>query len=402
MVRLRSSSVGDEVGWQPCALPRDPLLAEAAKTFQETEQWALIVDDRWQIVFESDEMRRTFDSDHQIPAPILGTAWVDEWLARPFGTNTPEFLEAIMEPLAGLILTDIGRPAAEGEADPRLRGVLDRALPVDKSILSCRFPTTGVGGQRTSASLLAFRIRDESGRLAGTAIVLWPAIGTGTVAALAMASDSAHLDRMQRVAKAARRPAAILFADLEASSPLARRLPTAAYFGLSRRLVREADRHVVAGGGLVGRHVGDGVAAFFLAETAGSEAAAAKACVAVAREFRNAVPDVARRSSLEPDEVVVRVGLHWGATLYVGNITSVGRSEVTALGDEVNEAARIEACATGGLALASKDLIERLDPHDSEALGIDPTAIVYSALGELPTATEKARRDAPAIAVCEI
>ncbi len=159
---------------------------------------------------------------------------------------------------------------------------------------------------------------------------------------------------------------------------------------------------MVAAGGLVGRHVGDGVAAFFLAETAGSEAAAAKACIAAARGFRDAVPDVARRSGLEPDDVVVRMGLHWGTTLYVGNITSIGRSEVTALGDEVNEAARIEACATGGLALASKDLIERLDPHDSEALGINVAALVYAALGELPTATEKARRDAPAIAVCEI
>lgn len=394
--------MGDEDGWQPCALPRDPLLAEAARAFQESEQWAFIVDDRWQIVFETDEMRRTFGSDLPVPASILGTAWMDQWLARPFGTNTPELFEAFMGPLAGLILTDIGRPAAEDEADPRLRGVLDRVLPVDESILSCRFAVTGVGGQRTRASMLAIRIRDESGRLAGTAIVMQPAIGTGTVAALAMANDPDHLDRMQRVARAARRPAAILFADLEASSPLARRLPTAAYFGLSRRLVREADRHVVAGGGLVGRHVGDGVAAFFLAETAGSETAAAKACIAVAREFRNAVPDVARRSSLEPDEVVVRMGLHWGATLYVGNITSVGRSEVTALGDEVNEAARIEACATGGLALASKDLIERLDPHDSEALGINVAAIVYTTLGELPNATEKARRDAPAIAVCEI
>lgn len=394
--------MGADGGWQSYALPKDRLLAEAAQAFQETEQWVFIVDDRWQIVFLSDELRRTFGFDLPVPAPLLGTAWMEMQLRSPYGATTPELVDAITEPLAGLILHDIGRPAAEGQADPRLRGVLDRGLPVDKSIFSCRFAATGVGGQPTSASMLAFRIRDESGRLAGTAIVIRPAIGTGTVASLAMHSDPHHLDRMQRVAKAARRPAAILFADLEASSPLARRLPTAAYFGLSRRLVREADRHVVAAGGLVGRHVGDGVAAFFLAETAGSEAAAAMACIAAARGFRDAVPDVARRSGLEPDDVVVRMGLHWGATLYVGNITSVGRSEVTALGDEVNEAARIEACAAGGLALASKDLIERLDPSDADVLGINVATIAYATLGELSTATEKARRDAPAIAVCEI
>jgi class 3 adenylate cyclase len=48
---------------------------------------------------------------------------------------------------------------------------------------------------------------------------------------------------------------------------------------MARRLVRTADRCVIAAGGLVGRHVGDGVVAFFLAETMGSESAAARACI---------------------------------------------------------------------------------------------------------------------------
>jgi class 3 adenylate cyclase len=99
---------------------------------------------------------------------------------------------------------------------------------------------------------------------------------------------------------------------------------------------------------------------------------------------------------------VIRFGLHWGATLYVGLISTSGRSEVTALGDEVNQGARIEACATGGRALASKELLERLDPDDAAALGLDPDRITYTLLGDLLIATEKARRDAPAIAVCEV
>jgi hypothetical protein len=70
------------------------------------------------------------------------------------------------------------------------------------------------------------------------------------------------------------------------------------------------------------------------------------------------------------------------------------------MGDEVNEAARIEACATGGRALASKALVERLSRDDAEALGIG--AVSYRLLGELESATDKARRDAPTIAVCEL
>jgi class 3 adenylate cyclase len=71
-------------------------------------------------------------------------------------------------------------------------------------------------------------------------------------------------------------PAAILFPDLESSSPLARRLPTVAHFALGRRLACAADQCAVDAGGLVGRHAGDGVVAFFLAETAGPESAAAR------------------------------------------------------------------------------------------------------------------------------
>jgi class 3 adenylate cyclase len=219
---------------------------------------------------------------------------------------------------------------------------------------------------------------------------------------MAAMGDLRHFERMQAVAKAGRRPAAMLFADLESSSPLARRLSTASYFSLGRRMTRAADECVIDAGGLVGRHVGDGIVAFFLAETTDSESAAARACIEGARKLRRAMSGVAARSELEPEDLVMRFGLHWGATLYVGQIATSGRTEITALGDEVNEGARIEACATGGLALASKELLERLGPDDAAALGLSPDRLTYTPLADLPTATEKARRDAPAIAVCAV
>jgi hypothetical protein len=37
-----------------------------------------------------------------------------------------------------------------------------------------------------------------------------------------------------------------------------------------------------------------------------------------------------------------------------------------------------------------------------DSLDLDPDHVTYSPLAELATATEKARRDSPAIAVCEI
>src|SRR5262249_4281545 len=82
---------------------------------------------------------------------------------------------------------------------------------------------------------------------------------------------------------------------------------------------------------------------------------------------QRSLPEVAIRSGLDPDWVILRFGLHWGSKLFVGQVTTSGRAEVNALGDEVNETARIEACATGGLVLGSKDLLERLEDDDATA-----------------------------------
>jgi class 3 adenylate cyclase len=223
-----------------------------------------------------------------------------------------------------------------------------------------------------------------------------------TIAMLTASGDLDHLQRMHQLATASRRPAAVLFADLEGSAQLSKRMPTAAYFKLIRRITRAADQCVVEAGGLVGRHAGDGVAAFFVAETLGSDSTAARACIAAAKALQSAMADLAERQDLAPTDVTVRAGLHWGATLHIGSIITIGRTEVTALGDAVNEASRIEACASGGRILASKDLVERLDLADAALLGIDPDRMSYTQLGDLETATEKARRDAPAIPVCDV
>jgi class 3 adenylate cyclase len=320
------------------------------------------------------------------------------------GPNTPELIRELFSVFGGLILADTpgGREELRSLVDPALHDIIDELSPV--AALPA-FPLAWHGthvGTPVDALTAAMRIHADGGQLAGTALVSKPGVGMAVLATVAVGGDLRHFERMQSVAKAGRRPAAVLFADLEASSPLARRLPTASYFNLGRRLVRAADRCIIDAGGLVGRHVGDGVVAFFLAEAAGSESAAARNCIAAARALRGALGDVAARSELEPGDVVLRFGLHWGSKVYVGQITTSGRTEVNALGDEVNETARIEACATGGRTLASKDLLERLEPGHAAELALNPDRITYTPLGDLDTATEKARRDAPALAVCDV
>ena len=98
----------------------------------------------------------------------------------------------------------------------------------------------------------------------------------------------------------------------------------------------------------------------------------------------------------------MRFGLHWGGTLYMGQVVTGGRLEVTALGDEVNEGARIQQSARDGALLASKALVERLTVEDGRRIGVDPEEVVYRTIAELPGADAKAMRDAGTLPVTEL
>lgn len=389
-------------------LPDHPALADAAVALRDSGHWGMVVDRHWTLLYVSDELRASFSGRSELAPFAIGHHYFSSEALNVgrswrFGSNSAATNRVMFEGVGPFVLADTpgGRDELRNLVDPELHDMIDRLVP--SSAAAIEVDTIGMGLTDTvGVRMLLIRIRDESGNLVGTLIITKPAAGMHVIGSLTSEADPRHLKSMQQMATAARRPAAILFADLEGSSQLARRLPTSAYFSLGRRLVRVADQCIIANGGLVGRHVGDGVVAFFVVETIGSESAAAHACIKAARDLRSAVDDVAARSDLQPEDVVLRFGLHWGSTLYVGSITTAGRAEVTALGDEVNEAARIEACATGGRALASKDLIERLDRDAAAALDIDPDRVSYCALTDLDSATDKAIRDARAIAVCDV
>jgi class 3 adenylate cyclase len=214
-------------------------------------------------------------------------------------------------------------------------------------------------------------------------------------------------ERMARLADPGRHPAAILFADLEASSALSRRLSSAAYFDLIRSFTTAIDAVVVEREGIVGKHAGDGVTAFFLADDTGSNSSAARAALEAGRGIRTAVEgvrtDLSRElGALASETLCVNVGLHWGGAVYMGQVVTGGRLEVTALGDEVNEAARIEQSAQGGSLLASKILLEQLGPGDAAELALEPDRLSYTALADVDGASDKARRDAGTVAVTAI
>ena len=385
----------------PLPMPDDPVLAQYAKAFNDAGHWCIVFDSDWRFVYMSDELLEVIPES-------LGTLGEDMWGPRP-ETENPHFgrsradlqREQFRNCFSDVLMTvPGGREELRARVAPNLVDLVDELSVEPPALVHSNVRTVMGWGADLAQWWTTMQIRDVDGRLAGFIWLQKPMAGMSAINMVSGGVDTRHVDQIYSLTNPDRRPAAVLFADLEGSSHLSRRLSTLEYFDLARRLVRAADVSVVQAGGVVGRHLGDGVTAFFLAEALGSESAAARACIEASRSLRDATAAIAERSQLDPDEIVLRFGLHWGSTLYVGLFKTVARAEVTALGDEVNEAARIEACATGGRSLASKDLIERLSDADREALGI--ARVSYMALGELPSATEKARRDAPSISVCEI
>jgi class 3 adenylate cyclase len=250
---------------------------------------------------------------------------------------------------------------------------------------------------------LATRSYDSQGECRGTLFLYGPSLPTTTLSLVAR-GDEAMLNRMAGLIEPGRRKAALLFADLQSSGALSRRLPTAAYFKLIQAITTAVDETVADMRGIVGKHAGDGVTAFFLADEFGSSEAAARVAIEAARAVNAAATEAADEVMAEVGVVdaprcAMNIGVHWGGTLYMGQIVTGGRLEVTAIGDEVNECARIQETARDGKILVSKQLIEHLTDDDARSLRISPDGVGYRTVAELPGVSEKAERDAGAIPV---
>ena len=269
--------------------------------------WALAFDLKWRIVAETDEVVTASGQSFITGTFQYGPEAVD--LENPTLEVMSRGEREALRHLGSWMLSDLGLDREELRAlvHPALCDVVDDLVDLgDSPVTSWATPAAYLGDKIGTASV-AFRVPDAAGEIVGTVQLVKPNVGMNTIAMLTASGDLDHLQRMHQLATASRRPAAVLFADLEGSAQLSKRMPTAAYFKLIRRITRAADQCVVEAGGLVGRHAGDGVAAFFVAETLGSDSTAARACIAAAKALQSAMADLAERQDLAPADVTVRV-----------------------------------------------------------------------------------------------
>jgi len=376
----------------------EPRLAAVAREIEATGSAAEVYDRDWKLVWLTSQFRffagdrpleelgvgehavqvRTVALDGMVPVET-GLRWMRRNIPR-MAPDTPGGVDAI-------------RALLPAEYD-RAVGPLEPRPPETLWWGEITYHQTGLPPAQTR--YLTFALHDPDGERIGWAILYVPA-APASIVSLITRGNQGMFARMAELLDPARHETAILFADIQASSALARRLSTQRWFQLIREFSTFADRCVIENLGIVGRHAGDGVTAFFLAEQVGSRAAACAAALHAGREIVCWHPE-----ELAGGELHINAGVHWGGALYLGQVVTGGRLEVTALGDEVNECARIQQSARDGVLLASKPVVERLDLEDAHALGLDPLTLMYRTVGELPGVTPKAVRDAGGVPVVSV
>jgi class 3 adenylate cyclase len=382
----------------------DPRLDEIAAGLEETGWAAELCDADWRVVWSTSQARALLDATEGdglgLGMHLLETRELPEW-KRFVGLDARRrWLE---ENVPQMLVDDPdGADRLVAMVDPELAATVRDAKPSNVPAWTSLVQTTGVVPAINQVRYFGARVRTADGAPLAT-VYIYGANLPATLLALVAQGDRGMFERMASLADPGRHEAAVLFADIQASGELSRHLSSAAYFRLVQSLFTDLDQVVIEHGGIVGKHAGDGLSAFFLSEDAGSREGAAGNALDAARKLVAAAGVCAERAELEPArQLLLNVGVHWGGALYMGQVVTGGRLEVTALGDEVNECARIQETARDGTVLASKALIERLDPDHAERIGIDPEQVAYSTIAELPGASEKALRDAGTVAVTEV
>jgi class 3 adenylate cyclase len=376
----------------------DPRLSEIIETLEAAGWAALVADAERTLLWVSDELQAFLGETDPVRLGI-GRHMVEALLSESWlKTIDPASAVRLVQRAVPYLVNDLpgGVAALGARLGEPFASLLAGIEPMpEPDIWHGRFGYVESGLDPYDVDFVVTRFRDAStGAPIGSCAITYMALRPTLVSLLAR-GDADMYERMSQLVEPARHQAAILFADLQASGDLSRQLPTARYFQLIRDLTTQFDRAVAANVGVVGKHAGDGMTAFFIAESR-PPADVALSALHTARQLQKTAEVLAADAGVP---VVLNMGLHWGSNLFMGQLVPGGRLDVTALGDEVNECARIQEATREGGITVSKAFAELLEPRWSLELGVDPDALRYQPLSRLPGATEKGIRDAGTLAV---
>ena len=307
-------------------LPEHRELREIALAMEGAGVSGELLDANWQLVFISSEEARIVGVPPDEVARLYGKSLIvrniedaDDWgitadVSRSWWRANVPITRSYLTPGDATFDAVFG-PLAENAARVEPVEQLPRAWQHSYEFPAERRLRRTVLGDVT---FLDVRIDDRSGQFIGVLRLSRVAMPDSLLARLGR-GDRGLFERMDSVREPARRPAAILFADLGGSSALSRRLSSRGYFDLIGGVTGLIDAAVIARRGIVGKHAGDGGSALFLVgDFAGSESGAARAAIEAARAIRDGAADLGPNGV----SVQINIGLHWGSTLMVGQVAN--------------------------------------------------------------------------------
>jgi class 3 adenylate cyclase len=382
-----------------------PDLAHWAEVIEGLRWAGFLLDRDYRLVWASPDVQRFMGSP---PEEELGygSHILEVFTRGPWRRSaTSDSGRRLLKDLAPYVIGDAQTQGATLEAIPEeFRQVLGKIEPRPFTRpVATSFDYVEPNGETDlpvmRVNTLATPLRDENGASIGVLVMGYMSFRATLVSLLAR-GDEEMFERMAKLVEPQSQEAAILFCDLQSSTDVARTLPTSEYFRLIRSVWTEIDGLVARNQGIVGKHAGDGASAFFLVDDLGSPSQAASAAIRTARAIHDRSDDIFG-TDLDTS-CLMRVGVHWGSSLSIGQLVPGGRLDIVALGDAVNECARIQECAEPHETLASKQLIERLSPDDAAALGVKTKEIRFRPISEVEEANDKAIAVAGAIPVATL
>jgi adenylate cyclase len=147
----------------------------------------------------------------------------------------------------------------------------------------------------------------------------------------------------------------MLFADVRGSTALSEQMNAIEFRKLINRFYIGATNAIAEEDGLVEKLAGDAVAAFWGAGFAGKDY--------VARTIR-AAQNIARL--MQKQNIPVGIGVHAGTAYFGAMGSSEGLIDISAIGEEVNTAARLASKAAAGEIIVSETALEQAHMDGSE------------------------------------
>jgi adenylate cyclase len=164
----------------------------------------------------------------------------------------------------------------------------------------------------------------------------------------------------------------MLFADVRGSTALSEQMSPSEFSRLINRFYTESTKAITEEDGLVEKLAGDAVAAFWGAGFAGPD-------------YVQRTLDVAQKISrlMSRREIPVGIGVHAGVAYFGAMGSADGLTDIAAIGEEVNTAARLASKAAAGEIIVSEQALQKagidageLESRSLELKGISEPVLV--------------------------